>query len=85
MAETSGIAGKEIEMAILRRYFDNPHCFGEPQWEPIDEETARKVLAQFFVDAELALVDIAAGCVICTDRAEYKRSGRGVTYSPPAG
>ena len=54
-------------MLILRRYFD------ESEWESIDEETARKVLARFFLDVELALVDIAAGCVICTNAAEYKR------------
>jgi len=58
-------------MVILRRYFD------EPQWEPIDEQTARKVLARFFLDVEVALVDIAAGLVLCTNAAEYKRSPAG--------
>ena len=58
-------------MVILRRYFD------ESQWEPIGEQTARKVLARFFLDAEVALKDIAAGLILHTNAAEYK--------APPAG
>ena len=65
-------------MDIVRRYFD------EPEWEPVDDETARKVLARNFVDVELALVDIAAGRVLRTPGAEYKRS-REVVEAPPAG
>jgi len=55
-------------MIIVRRYFD------EAEWEMVDEETARKVLAGYVLDVDLALVDIAAGCVLTTIGAEYKRS-----------
>ncbi len=65
-------------MGIVRRYFD------ETEWEPVDDKTARKVLARNFVDVELALVDIAAGCVLCTTGAEYKRSEE-PSSAPPAG
>lgn len=69
-------------MGILRRYFDDPlGRLVDPQWEPIDEQTARKDLA-IFVDVERALQDIGAGCVITTDTAEYKRS-RGVGQEEP--
>ena len=54
-------------MTILRRYF------GEPEWESIDEQTARKVLVRFFLDVDVALADIAAGVVLHTNAAEYKR------------
>jgi len=57
-------------MDILRRYFD------EPEWELVDEQTARKVLERNFVDVALALEDIAAGCVLTTGTAEYKRAGQ---------
>ncbi len=57
-------------MKILRRYFD------EPQWEQVDEETARKILERNFVDVELAMTDIAAGCVLTTVGAEYKQDER---------
>ena len=65
-------------MGILRRCFDNPDLYLEdPEWEPIDEQIARKAFTGFFVDVERALMDIAAGCVVSTDTAEYKRSPAG--------
>ena len=55
-------------MQIVRRYFD------ETEWEPVDDETVRKVLARNFADVKLALSDIAAGSSLCTIGAEYKRA-----------
>lgn len=55
-------------MQIIKRYFD------ECDWLPVDQETAAKHLAGFYLDPRPVLEEIAAGHVVYTDVAEYKRT-----------
>lgn len=66
-------------MQIVRRYFD------ETEWELVSDRTVRKVFEDYFVDVDQALIDIRAGCTLCSNSAEYKRAEQGHQQEKPAG
>lgn len=62
-------------MGIVRRYFESElGTLENPQWEPVDDETVRRVFAGNFTDVERAMTDVRAGCVLSTGNAEYRRA-----------